>query len=229
MYFAYIQYHYSVVPSQQKTTAVSTPKMEVTTTMPWASTIQLTYTTQYSTVTPTPTKQEICDTPTLTIQQTTVILTPITQEVTATPKTMEPVVTPTISSGTPPANKTTCDVLAELAKSSEIFDCEASTNEPCDRVDCATELIGINFTAEVVVLPCHAPPAAQIAMSRDGKVVMNRTVYHSQMIFIPELFNLNLYVTLDQYKGAIGLQVRKWNRFFVYIIHFLFVGLLATL
>lgn len=213
-----------MVPSQQKPTSIPTPTvLEATTAIPWASTLQLlTYTTQDSAVAPTPTKQITYDTSTPTIQQTTVILTTRTQEVTATPKTVlvEPTETPTMSTGTPPANKTTCNALGELAKTSKIFDCVASTKEPCDRVECATELIGITFAAEVVLLPCLTPSAVQIAMSRDGKVVMNRTLYHSQEIFIPELFNLNLYVTLDHYKDAIGLQVRNMycNRFFVLFV-----------
>ena len=63
---------------------------------------------------------------------------------------MEPTETPTISTGSPSANnRTTCDVLAELAKNSEPFDCVASTKEPCDQVDCATEFAGLKFTAEV--------------------------------------------------------------------------------
>ena len=121
---------------------------------------------------------------------------------------MEPTETPTISTGSPSANnRTTCDVLAELAKNSEPFDCVASTKEPCDQVDCATEFAGLKLTAEVVMLPCHSPPAGRIAMTKDGNVVLNKTVDHSQEIVIPELFNLKLNVTLDHLQDAIGLQI----------------------
>ena len=158
--------------------------------------------------TETPTTQETTETPTPTTQETTE--TPTTQETTETPKTMEPTETTTISTGSPSANnRTTCDVLAELAKNSEPFDCVASTKEPCDQVDCATEFAGLKFNAEVVLLPCNTPPAVHITMSRDGKVVVNKTVDHSQEIVITELFGVKLNVTLDHFQQAMGLQVEE--------------------
>ena len=83
----------------------------------------------------------------------------------------------------------------------------AASKEPCDRVDCSVVLIGSKIIAEFVLLPCHVPYAVQISTSRDGKVVLNKTVDHSQEIDIPELFNTKLNISLNQYPDAIELKV----------------------
>ena len=105
------------------------------------------------------------------------------------------------------SNKSTCDVLAELAKSPTVFTCLADSKEPCDRVDCSVVLIGNKINAEFVLLPCHVPYAVQISTSLNGKVVLNKTVDHSQEINIPELLNTKLNITLNQYPDAIELKV----------------------
>ena len=138
-------------------------------------------------------------------KKTTGTPTPTTMMVTETPMptTAEsPLPTEDVSS-----NKSTCDVLAELAKSPSAFKCVADSKEPCDHVNCSAALIGSKFNAEFVLLPCHVPYAVQITMSHDGKVVVNKTVDHSQEIDIPELFNMKLNITLNQYPDAIELKV----------------------
>ena len=106
-----------------------------------------------------------------------------------------------------PQGHTSCMALEEVAQSSQTFDCVASTEEPCDRVDCTTEWIGSRFTAEVILLPCYIPYAVQISMSREAGVLLNKTVDHSQEIVVPDLYNLILIVKLDHFQDAVGLQV----------------------
>ena len=94
----------------------------------------------------------------------------------------------------------------------------AASKEPCDRVDCSTDVFRSKINAEFVLLPCHVPYAVQISTSRDGKVVLNKTVDHSQEIDIPELLNMKLNIILNQYPDAIELKVYSYN--FVVQKHF---------
>ena len=122
-------------------------------------------------------------------------------------KTREPSPTPQPSS-TPPDTgaNTTCAVLAKLAADAEFFKCTSDTTKPCDTVFCSRNF-GKNYSAVVVLLPCMTPAAVRLSMSDGEKVLVNKTVDHSQKITVPELFNLVLVITLDHFDEAIGLKV----------------------
>ena len=124
---------------------------------------------------------------------------PTTEGLTAIPK-----VTPT---QTPTLENSTCAVLSRLASSAEFFECVSDTTPPCQTVWCTNSLAGKDYSAVIVLVPCVTPAAVRLVMSEEGKVLLNKTIDHSQEITIPELFGLILIVTLDQFQDAIGLQV----------------------
>ena len=95
-------------------------------------------------------------------------------------------------------------MLAELAGNDGFFNCIADTTEPCDTVDCTTD---IGYTAEFVLLPCLTPAAVRLVIKEVKEVIVNRTLNHSALIVVPKLFNLTLNVTIHQFDDAIGLQV----------------------
>ena len=95
-------------------------------------------------------------------------------------------------------------MLAELAGNDGFFNCIADTTEPCDTVDCSSDL---GYTAEFVLLPCLTPPAVRLVINQKKRAIVNRTLNHSAVIVVPELFNLILNITIHQFDDAIGLQV----------------------
>ena len=117
-----------------------------------------------------------------------------------------------MSLATADGKNTTCSVMAEIAANVELFNCTADTTEPCDTVDCTTN---IGYTAEFVLLPCLTPPAVRLVVYLDKWVVVSRTLNHSAVIVIPELFDLVVNVTIHQFDDAIGLQVCNNNVYYL--------------
>ena len=108
---------------------------------------------------------------------------------------------------TPESSKSTCDVLANLAKDAEFFECTADSKEPCDHVFCSRAFGETEYTAVIVLQPCDDPPSIRIVLSQADVVLVNQTIDHSQEITIPQLFGLTLNFTVDHFDDAIGLQV----------------------
>lgn len=104
----------------------------------------------------------------------------------------------------------TCKALMSLAHSTthELLKCVAKTEEPCDRLNCNVTLRVI-YTAEIILLPCHKPPAVQIFIREDHNLLQNKTVTDTQIITIHDSVGLTLNVTVEQFPNAIGLQVNS--------------------
>jgi len=112
--------------------------------------------------------------------------------------------TPTISTTVEPNNM--CTVLQQIAsRAPDDFVC--STNQQCDGVDCTADLSGSHYRSQAVILVCQLPhPAVNVVlMTQSGVVLVNETVDHSDVVSFHQLLQLN--ITLDQLKNAIGFQV----------------------
>lgn len=129
-------------------------------------------------------------------------------KVTPTSTMQMPTETPTTGKTCSPASyDNTCEALVSLAKNAKLLKCVAKAEEPCDQVNCIAKLGGMNYTVDMVLLPCRVPSAVQIVVSYPEKLLANETVDDTKEIAIPGLFELKLNLTLYQFQNAIGLQV----------------------
>ena len=113
------------------------------------------------------------------------------------------ITSPTTSSPPMDADKTMCEVLEEVSKSSG---CVAKTQKPCDRVQCFDVYEGIEYDA--VLLLCKEPVALHVSLRRGNRDLVSMEVDRSQEIEIPEPFGAIVSITLDHFPNdVIGLQV----------------------
>ena len=96
-------------------------------------------------------------------------------------------------------------MLKELAAEAQGFECTSDTIEPCDRVDCVQEVLGMEYSAMIVLLPCTTPASLTIEMSEGETVLVDETLSQSKNITVKH--DILLVITLDPFKDAIGLQV----------------------
>ena len=116
-------------------------------------------------------------------------------------------------------------MLKELAAEADGFKCTSDTIEPCDRVDCVQEVLGSNYSAVIVLLPCTTPASLTIVMSEGEKVLLDETLSQSKNITVEKFFGLLLVITLDNFKDAIGLQVSSVciNCIYIYIYIYIYI------
>ena len=134
---------------------------------------------------------------------------PITTNQTLPSTCLPEPIPPTEPSSLPPITST-CEALQRIASNPVgYFQCEANTDEGCDRLVCPADLLDTNgaalFQLQVIVRSCDDPTAIQFILTDPASnELVNITAGQSGSI---DFLGIPIIVVFDQLEDSVGLQV----------------------